>query len=118
MNRELQIDQPALVSAWKAQMPSFLEDGDSFAVQADETDPHSLRIHINAAGHQAYSFDFRCTYVDSREVAVDLVDVERAGRSADERTDVVQELARDYTRHIHECAQNLQRITNVKEAGR
>ena len=65
-------------------------------------------------GRQEYSFDFQCTYVDSREVKVDLVDVERDGATTDERNENIQGMVGDYTRHIHECAQtrNKSRITS------
>lgn len=112
MNRELQLDQHSLVSAWQERLPALMEDGDSFKVQGDEADSNSLLIHFNAAGRQAYSLDFRCTYVDSREVSVNLIDVEQAGRHTDERTEAVQQLAQQYTRQIHECAQALQDVTN------
>ncbi|BCG56655.1 hypothetical protein [Paenibacillus sp. URB8-2] len=112
MDQQLQLDQQQLVSAWQERLPSFMDDGDSYSVQADEADRKSMLIHFNAAGRQSYSLDFRCTYVDSREVAVDLVDVERAGLHTDERTDAVQQLAQRYTRQIHECAQALKDVTN------
>lgn len=112
MNRQLQLDQNTLVSAWQEQLPALMDSGDSFSVQGDAADQHSLLIHFNAAGHQDYSLDFRCTYVDSREVAVNLVDVEQGSRHTDERTEAVQQLAQRYTRQIHECAQALQNITN------
>lgn len=112
MNRQLQLDQQNLVSAWQERLPALMHDGDSFSVQGDAADQNSLMIHFNAAGHQAYSLDFRCTYVDSREVAVDLLDAELDGRHTDERTDAVQQLAQRYTRQIHECAQALQDLTN------
>ncbi|MDF9844872.1 MULTISPECIES: hypothetical protein [unclassified Paenibacillus] len=112
MNREMQLDQNTLISAWQERLPALMQDGDSFSLQGDAADQNSLLIHFNAAGHQAYSLDFRCTYVDSREVAVDLVDVEQGGRHTDEHTDAVQQLAQKYTRQIHECAQALQNLTN------
>lgn len=112
MNRQLQLDQNSLVSAWQEQLPALMESGDSFSLQGDAADQNSLLIHFNAAGHQGYSLDFRCTYVDSREVAVNLVDVEQGNNHADERTDAVQQLAQRYTRQIHECAQALQDLTN------
>ncbi|MDT3429028.1 hypothetical protein J2Z22_004624 [Paenibacillus forsythiae] len=112
MDQQLQLDQQRLVSAWEEHLPSFMKDGGSFTVQADEGDPKSLLIHFNAAGRQHYSLDFRCTYVDSREVAVSLIDVEQAGQHTDERTDAVQQLAQRYTRQIHECAQALKKLTH------
>ncbi|ASA25069.1 hypothetical protein [Paenibacillus donghaensis] len=112
MDRPLQMDQHSLVTAWKEQLPTTMDDGESFRVLADDGNRSSLLIHFDAAGHQAYSLDFRCTYVDSREVAVDLLDVEQSGRHTDERTEAVQQLAQRYTRQIHECAQALQGLTN------
>lgn len=63
-------------------------------------------------GVKDYSFDFQCTYMDRREVKVELVDVEREGATVNEQSEQVQNLTEDYVRHIHECAQALQRITN------
>ncbi|QWU16373.1 hypothetical protein SAMN04487895_12929 [Paenibacillus sophorae] len=112
MDQQLQLDQQQLVSAWQERLPSFMNEGDSYTVQADEGDQKSLLIHFNASGRQNYTLDFRCTYVDSREVAVNLIDVERAGQHTDERTDAVQQLAQRYTRQIHECAQELKGLTH------
>lgn len=112
MDRQFEVDQHTLVSAWQERLPALMDEGDSFSVLADEGDPNSLLIHFNAAGRQGYSLDFRCKYVDSREVAVDLLDVERSGIHTDERTEAVQQLAQQYTRQIHECAQALQNLTN------
>ncbi|MDQ0174049.1 hypothetical protein [Paenibacillus tundrae] len=111
MNRELNISQSELVGAWQERLPEVLNVGDQAQVMADGADEQAIRIHIATAGHQMYSFDFKCAYVDSREVNVQLVDVERDGQSTDERTEPIQELAHDYTRHIHECAQSLQSRT-------
>ncbi|MDQ0089245.1 FKBP-type peptidyl-prolyl cis-trans isomerase 2 [Paenibacillus anaericanus] len=111
MNEEMNLDQTMLVNAWQQQLPEYLNPGDSAQVLADQADPHGVRLHIEAAGHQLYSFDFQCSYVDPREVRVDLVDVELAGQTVDENTEVIQELTKDYVRHIHECAQALHKIT-------
>lgn len=108
----LNVDQNTLVNAWQEQLPEFLNPGDSAIVQADNADPNGLRVQINAAGHQFYSLDFQCTYMDPREVKVQLVDAQRDGVHIDERTEQVQELTSDYVRHLHECAQSLHRITN------
>lgn len=112
MDRELQLDQQQLVSAWQQRLPEMMEDGDSFTVQGDAADRNSLLIHFNAAGRQDYSLDFRCTYVDSREVNVQFLDVEQDGRHTDERSEAVQGLAQQYKRQIHECAQSLKDLTN------
>jgi hypothetical protein len=107
------IDQERLVEAWKRTLPNTLNETDSAQVMKDEADPYGLRIHIKTAGHTKYSFDFACTYVDSREVRVSLVDVEKDGRSVDEHTEIIQTLIEDYVRHIHECAQVLQEVTHA-----
>lgn len=107
----LTLDQHKLTEAWERTLPTFMNDSDEAEVVADEHNPRSLRIHIRSAGHTMYSFDFLVTYVDSREVKVDLVDVEKADQTVDERNDVIQNLVEDYIRHIHECAQALKPIT-------
>ncbi|MGG6314613.1 hypothetical protein [Paenibacillus macerans] len=112
MEKEMTLDQNTLVDAWQKQLPEFLNPGDSAQVQADMGDPKGLRIHINAAGHQFFSFDFQCSYMDPREVRVELVDVERDGQTVAENSVQIQELTGDYVRHIHECAQALGSMTN------
>ncbi|WP_106769506.1 hypothetical protein [Paenibacillus faecalis] len=112
MNSELNIDQNSLVAAWQESLPTVLKPGDHAEVNADLANPHALRIHINSAGRQEYSFDFECRYVDSREVEVNLIDVERDGVVIDERNENIQGMTGDYIRHIHECAQALQQLTN------
>ena len=112
MNQDFQLNQNQLVDAWQSKLPSVIHPSDQALVVADEGDANSIRIHIGTAGRQAYSFDFQCTYMDTREVGVQLVDVERDGRSVDEHTDVIQNLAGDYIRHIHECAQSLHDVTD------
>ncbi|GAA0134603.1 hypothetical protein YSY43_14430 [Paenibacillus sp. YSY-4.3] len=112
MNEDWHVDQGTLVEAWQQQLPDYLNPGDTTIVQADLVDPYRLRIHINAEGRQDYSFDFQCTYMDRREVKVELVDVEREDWTVNEQSEQVQNLTEDYVRHIHECAQALHRITN------
>lgn len=107
----LQMDQKRLVEAWARMLPETMDKGDRVEVRADEADPKAVRIYIEAAGHSMYTFDFKCTYVDSREVKVELVDAERADQTIDERGQPVQDLIQDYVRHIHECAQALQQLT-------
>lgn len=101
-----------LAAAWAEELPNQLPESDHARVWADEADPNALRIHITNAGRTSYSFDFKCTYVDSREVKVELVDVERDDVHVSEQTDTIQNLVQDYVRHIHECAQTLQKVTN------
>ncbi|CAM3115892.1 hypothetical protein PASE110613_17320 [Paenibacillus sediminis] len=111
MDQRIQVDQHQLAEAWQQTLPDTLQPGDRAQVKADEANPQGLRIHIDTAGHTHYSFDFECAYLDSREVHVNLVDVERDGRTIDERSEHIQQLAEDYTRHIHECAQTLHYLT-------
>lgn len=107
------IDQPELVQEWISVMPTVLNPADETRVWADEGDADALRVHIQAAGHTGYSFDFKVTYKDAREVSVDLVDVQQGLTHIDERTGIVQNLVDDYVRHIHECAQALKSVTNT-----
>lgn len=108
----LQVDQRRLAEAWQKTLPTTMNDSDRAEVRPDESDPKALRIHIKTAGHTMYTFDFKVTYVDSREVKVELVDVEKAGRTVDERNETIQQLVEDYIRHIHECAQALHEMTH------
>ncbi|WP_055106549.1 hypothetical protein [Paenibacillus ihumii] len=112
MNEDWIVDQGTLVKAWQEHLPEYLNPGDTSSVQADLADPYGLRIHIHAEGRQDYSFDFQCSYLDRREVKVQLVDAEREGMTVNEQSEQVQNLTEDYVRHIHECAQALHRITN------
>jgi hypothetical protein len=112
-NDELQIDQSQLAAAWQRTLPEWIKDADTCEVLADESDPKALRVTINTAGHQAYSFDFKVCYVDSREVKVEVIDVDKNNVSIDERTDPMQQLIQDYTRHLHECAQALHQLTHA-----
>lgn len=101
-----------LLVAWRNTLPEQLGPGDGASVDKDGADPHSLRVTIELAGRTGYSFDFKCTYLDERELRVELVDVERDGQHVDERNDALQELIEEEVRHIHECAQALHAITN------
>lgn len=107
----LQVDAQRLADAWANTLPTVLSASDRAEVKKDEAEPNVLRIHIATAGHSNYSFDYKCTYMDAREVKVELVDVEREGVSVDERTDIIQTMVDDYVRHIHECAQQLHALT-------
>lgn len=109
---QLTLDQRTLLEAWLERIPQLLNKSDKVEVNTDEADPRAIRIMIETEGHSKYSFDFKCTYVDSREVKVELVDVERDGRTVDENTEIIQGLIKDYIRHIHECAQGLQAMTH------
>jgi hypothetical protein len=110
---ELTIDQQRLVEAWQRTLPTTIHDTDKATVQADEADRKALRVTIDTAGHTMFSFDFKVEYVDSREIRVTLIDVEKDNRTMDERNDIIQQLVQDYIRHIHECAQALQELTHA-----
>lgn len=111
-DKQLQMDQQSLIEAWNEELPEFLNDGDSSEVTGD-VDPTSIRIRIHVAGRTKYELDFVCTYLDSREVDVDLVDVDQDNRSVDEHTDIIQNMVEDYVRCIHECAQSLKKLTTA-----
>lgn len=102
-----------LLAAWQNTLPEQLEPGDGSAVQEDGADPHSLRVTIDVSGRTGYSFDFKCTYLDERELRVELVDVQKDGHHVDERNDHIQQLIEDEVRHIHECAQALHALTKA-----
>lgn len=70
----LQVDKQRLAEAWARTLPTVLNTSDRTEVLADEAEANVLRVHITTVGRSNYSFDFKCTYVDSREVKVDLVD--------------------------------------------
>lgn len=112
-NDKLSIDQSRLVEEWKSALPNTLEKADQARIWADEADPEALRVHITTAGRTGYTFDFKVKYVDSREVKVELIDVEQGQQHIDERSDVIQTLIEDYVRHIHECAQSLKEFTHA-----
>ena len=112
MEEQLQIDQEELIQAWKQELPNFLNEGDSSDVTAG-AGPQSLRINIQVAGRSKYDLDFDCTYMDTREVKVERVDVEKDNRSVDEHTEIIQNLVDDYIRLIHECAQSLKKLTTA-----
>lgn len=102
-----------LVDAWQRELLPIIGAGDSAQVRDDASDPHAVRITFQVAGHTGYSLDFKCEYVDEREVRVSLVDVETSEGSVDERTEAIQALVKQYMRYIHECAQVLQQVTNA-----
>ncbi|WP_405080954.1 hypothetical protein ACI48J_26395 [Paenibacillus chitinolyticus] len=107
------VERDRLAKAWMEELPNTLPESDHARVWPDEADPQAIRIHITNAGRTHYTFDFKCTYVDSREVKVELVDVERDDVHVDETSEIIQGLVKDYVRHIHECAQVLQELTHA-----
>lgn len=112
-NDELLVDSNQLAEAWQRVLPDWINEADSCTVIPDESEAGAIRVTIETAGHQMYSLDYKVTYVDSREVKAELVDVEKDGVHVDERTDIIQELIQDYTRHLHECAQALHQLTHA-----
>lgn len=108
----IKVDQN-LIDAWNQALPGILHSTDSADVKADSLDPHTLRIFIQTAGHTKYAFEFKCRYVDDREVNVHLMNAHKGIGCAEEATEVVEDLADDYIRHIHECAQALQSLTHA-----
>lgn len=107
----LPVSQNQLMEAWSATLPTVLNQSDKFEVHPGEGEA-SLHVHIASAGHSMYSFDFSVTYVDSREVRVELTDAEKANQTIDERNETIQQLVEDYVRHLHECAQALHHLTH------
>jgi hypothetical protein len=113
------VDLPAitgerLLGTWRETLPGLLQPGDGCEVHLDEADANrkSLVIHIDVAGHEMYSLDFRAEYVDDREIKVELHDVQRGSQHIDERQEEVQELIKDYVRRIRQCAQQLHSLTH------
>ncbi|MBC8078913.1 MAG: hypothetical protein H7X86_01110 [Gorillibacterium sp.] len=102
-----------LLQGWNTHLSECLHESDKADVTLDEHDPSLLRIHIVTEGRSGYTFDFTAQYVDDREIKVTFVDVEKDNRATDEHTDRIQSLTDDYVRHIHECAQILQRVTHA-----
>ncbi|RXZ78479.1 hypothetical protein EBB07_26700 [Paenibacillaceae bacterium] len=110
---ELQIQAEQLAEAWRRTLPTVMNQTDRADVQIDGADTKVLRVHIDTAGRQQYSFDFKVHYVDRREINVELADVEQDGVSVDEHTEAIQQLTQDYVRHLHECAQALHGLTHA-----
>lgn len=114
------MDKPAvtgeqLVEQWARVLPERIPPSDRAHVRGDEADEQAVLIHIATEGRSSYSFDFKCTYEDSREIKVDLLDVERDGIHIEGTQDHVQEIIEDYVRHIHETAQALHDVTHHGE---
>ncbi|ANE45955.1 hypothetical protein SY83_06255 [Paenibacillus swuensis] len=113
---QLTLDQQKLTEEWNNTLPTILGSSDKATVQADAADPRSLRVAIANSGRTQYSFDFKVTYTDSREIDTQLVDVEADGIHVDEHTEIIQNMIHDYVRHMRECAQNLQQITHYSSS--
>ncbi|MFC6333190.1 hypothetical protein ACFP56_11195 [Paenibacillus septentrionalis] len=112
MSNVLPIDKQTLAQAWQETLPTFLNTADECNVQPDAKFDDTLLIHIANNGRSHYSADFRLSYVDQREVKVELLDVEKGNAAADDHTIAAQNLVEDYVRNIHECAQSLKGLTN------
>ncbi|MFC4304200.1 hypothetical protein [Cohnella boryungensis] len=109
---ELTVPQQDLVEAWQRTLPERLTEGDTAEVHANGADPGSFHVHIKTAGRQMMEFDFAVRYVDSREIDIQLTDVEKDGQTIDERPEPIQQLIGDYRRHLHETAQALHHYTH------
>lgn len=107
------INQDQLVKEWQTTLPNTLNSEDKAHVLADPANPQTLLVYITTAGHSGYTFDFKVTYVDAREISVELLDVEKDQVHVDETTEIIQTLIEDYVRHLHECAQVLNKVTNA-----
>ncbi len=112
-NDELSVPQEDLVEAWKKTLPERLAPGDTAEIYSDGADPCTFHVHIKTAGRQMMEFDFAVQYVDSREIDIQLKDVEKDGQTVDERPEQIQELIGDYRRHLHETAQALHHFTHA-----
>lgn len=112
-NDELTVPQQELVHAWQDALPEWLKPGDQALVYGDIAHKDTLLVQIQSAGRQNLEFDFKVKYVDSREIDIQLSDVERDGQAVDERTEEMQSLIADYRRHLHECAQALHPVTRA-----
>ncbi len=99
------LSRQQLIKEWTQCLPETLKDGQSAEVRGDEKNPDALLIHVEIPGRTDYSFDFRVTYVDSRETKVDLLDAQEGQIHIDERPQIMQSLIEDTVRHLHECAQ-------------
>lgn len=110
-SNELNVNSDTLIQAWQHALPEFIKPTGESEIQADAKSSNSLLIHIKDDGRSHYSFDFRVNYVDDREINVEFLDVEKAGMHVDDNSEAVQTLAKDYVRHIHECAQHLKELT-------
>ncbi|MDF2667964.1 MAG: hypothetical protein K0R67_270 [Paenibacillus sp.] len=107
----LTLGQEQLREAWSRSLPTVMNSSDLVEVLPGPTE-QSLRIHIASVGRTKYSLDFSVTYMDSREVRVELVDVEKDDRSVDEHSEMVQRVIQQYVRQLHECAQALHNVTH------
>ncbi|THF72553.1 hypothetical protein [Cohnella fermenti] len=112
-NDKLAVPQADLAQAWRDTLSQRLGNGDTASVLEDEKHADTLLVHIQTSGRQMLEFDFSVKYIDSREIDIQLSDVEKDGQSTDERTDSMQELISDYRRHLHETAQALHHYTHA-----
>jgi hypothetical protein len=110
---QLTMPQSELVERWQHELKHHLKDGDEAEVRPDHAHPNGLRVTIRSAGRQQYEFDFDIRYLDSREIDIGLVDVERDDEHVNEGSFIIQQLIAEYRRHLHECAQALQAYTHA-----
>ncbi|MFD0713388.1 hypothetical protein [Paenibacillus sp. GCM10027626] len=112
-NDTLTIPQSELVQGWRTKLPECLDTGFSAKVEPDEANPHALNIEIRTNDHEMLELTFRVQYMDSREIEIELLDVQQEDRSVDERNDSIQQSIANCRRQMHECAQILQAITHA-----
>jgi hypothetical protein len=107
------INQEDLVAQWQQSLPIYLNESDRAQVMLDQINPNWIRVHIDTAGRSFYSFDFCLFYQDSREIRVEFISAQKDHEPiVDTETEQVQNMIKDYIRHIHECAQALQKFTH------
>ena len=107
------ISQEELVAKWQKTLPIYLNASDRAEVTQDKVNPNWIRVHIDTAGRSFYRFHFCLFYQDSREIRVEFISAEKDHKPVtDTETEPVQNLVKDYIRHIHECAQALQEVTH------
>jgi hypothetical protein len=107
------IGQEDLVAEWQQALPVYLNESDRAEVTQDQVNPNWIRVHIDTAGRSFYSFHFCLFYQDSREIRVEFISAEKDHQPIiDTETEQVQNMIKDYIRHIHECAQALQKVTH------
>jgi hypothetical protein len=114
MSKQIQmsIDRDRLLAAWQQTLPSTFKQTDKVEVIADTLDQDALLIHVNTAGHNHYEFEYKCEYVDPREVQVALLNIQRQGSNVYEPTPDIKSITEEHVRNIHECAQALHPLTN------
>ncbi|GEN34769.1 hypothetical protein [Aneurinibacillus sp. UBA3580] len=108
----MSVEREQLLTAWQQALPATFKPTDKVEVYNDPLVQDALHIHINTAGHNHYEFEYRCRYIDPREVQVTLLNIQREGDTVINPTPDIRNLSEEYMRNIHECAQTLHPLTN------